>query len=204
MSERGKGKDGNAVFVRDLRNTGTTFMPVIPEITNDTFEVIDNVGGKLLVATNHQRAQLAGASWSIRRIRRKRTGQTVLAEQPEPLQSAQTAGGKLFATYLEGCDDAGLRLQPRRQARERDRRCPDRAPPAGFGGDRDDTIVFYTFNSLNIPPTIYRYDIATKKSTVFRQPKVPGYDPTTYETSRSSTRARTAPRCRCSSSTRKG
>ena len=28
--------------------------------------------------------------------------------------------------------------------------------------------MFYTFNSLNVPPTIYRYDIATRKSTVFR------------------------------------
>ena len=37
--------------------------------------------------------------------------------------------------------------------------------------------MFYTFNSLNVPPTIYRYDIATKKSTIFRQPKVPGYNP---------------------------
>ena len=36
--------------------------------------------------------------------------------------------------------------------------------------------MFYTFNSLNVPPTIYRYDIATRKSSVFRAPKVPGYD----------------------------
>ena len=52
----------------------------------------------------------------------------------------------------------------------------------GFGGNRDDTFVFYTFNSLNVPPTIYRYDIATKKSTIFRQPKVPGYNPDAFET----------------------
>ena len=42
--------------------------------------------------------------------------------------------------------------------------------------------MFYTFNSLNVPPTIYRYDIATKKSTIFRQPKVPGYNPDAFET----------------------
>ena len=52
----------------------------------------------------------------------------------------------------------------------------------GFGGNRDDTFVFYSFNSLNTPPTIYRYDISTKKSSIFRQPKVPGYDPTQFET----------------------
>jgi prolyl oligopeptidase len=42
--------------------------------------------------------------------------------------------------------------------------------------------VFYTFNSLNVPPTIYRYDIASRTSTVFRQPQVPGYNPDLYET----------------------
>ena len=42
--------------------------------------------------------------------------------------------------------------------------------------------MFYGFNSLNVPATIYRYDIATRKSTVFREPKVPGYDPGALET----------------------
>ena len=42
--------------------------------------------------------------------------------------------------------------------------------------------MFFTFNSLKVPPTIYRYDISTKKTGVFRQPKVPGFDPAAYET----------------------
>jgi prolyl oligopeptidase len=52
----------------------------------------------------------------------------------------------------------------------------------GFRGPRDASFVFYTFNSLSVPPTIYRYDIAAKKSTVFRAPTVPGYAPAAYET----------------------
>jgi prolyl oligopeptidase len=52
----------------------------------------------------------------------------------------------------------------------------------GFGGERDAAFVFYTFNSLNVPPTIYRYDIASGTSTTFREPKVPGYDPAVFET----------------------
>jgi prolyl oligopeptidase len=42
--------------------------------------------------------------------------------------------------------------------------------------------VFYTFNSLSVPPTIYRYDIATRASSVFRAPRVPGYDASQFET----------------------
>jgi prolyl oligopeptidase len=53
---------------------------------------------------------------------------------------------------------------------------------SGFGGNHDDAIVFYTFNSLNTPPTIFQYEIATTNTSVFRRPKVPGYDPTQFET----------------------
>ena len=52
----------------------------------------------------------------------------------------------------------------------------------GFGGERDDKFIFYTFTSFNFPPTIYRYDIATGKSTLFRQPEIPGFTPANYET----------------------
>jgi prolyl oligopeptidase len=61
---------------------------------------------------------------------------------------------------------------------------PGLGTATGFGGERDSTFVFFTFNSLNVPPTIYRYDIATKKTSVFRQPKVPGYDSAGFETKR--------------------
>jgi prolyl oligopeptidase len=35
---------------------------------------------------------------------------------------------------------------------------------------------------MNVPPTIYRYDIATRESAVFRAPRVPDYDPAAFET----------------------
>src|SRR5262245_34616807 len=40
ISERGKGKDGNALFVRDLTKPDSRFEPLIPTIDNDTFSVV--------------------------------------------------------------------------------------------------------------------------------------------------------------------
>jgi prolyl oligopeptidase len=51
----------------------------------------------------------------------------------------------------------------------------------GFIGNHDDKQVFYTFTSLSYPPTIFRYEIATRKSTPFRVPDIPGYNPANYE-----------------------
>ena len=42
----------------------------------------------------------------------------------------------------------------------------------GFSGERKDQEVFYTFTSFNLPPTLFRYDLKTGKSSIFRQPKV--------------------------------
>ena len=180
ISERGKGKDGNALLVRDLSKNDREFRPVIKEIGDSTFYVVDNVDDKLLVATNHKApnqrvvlidpAQPDEASWK-----------TVLAERPEPLQDVGTAGGKLFVTYMK---DVTTRAYVHSLDGKLENEIPLPGPglAAGFGGQRDDAFVFYTFNSLNVAPAIYRYDIATKKSAAFREPKIPGYDSRAYET----------------------
>ena len=180
VSDRGKGKDGNALFARDLSRGEREFNPVIRDITNDSYGVVDNVGDKLLVETNKNapngRVVLVDprkpdeASWK-----------TILPERPEPLQGVSTAGGKIFATYLKDVTTRAY-VYGLDGTLENEVALPGPGTAGGFGGNRDDTFVFYTFNSLNVPPTIYRYDIATKKSTVFRQPQITGYNPDAYET----------------------
>ena len=180
VSDRGTGKNGNAIFVLDLATAATTFKPVIGDIGDSTFDVIDNVGDKLLIVTDHKAPNMrvvlvdpkspSEGNW-----------QTILAEKPEPLQGASTAGGKIFSTYLK---DVATRAYVHTMdgAVEQEIQLPGVGIASGFGGRREDTTVFYTFNSLNTPPTIYRYDIPTKKTAVFRAPKVPGYNASAYET----------------------
>ena len=180
VSDRGKGKDGNALFARDLSRGEREFNPVVRNIENDSYSVVDNVGEKLLVETNKNapngRVVLVDprkpdeANWKV-----------VLAERPEPLAGVSTAGGKIFARYLKDVTTRAF-VYSMDGTLENEVALPGPGIAGGFGGNRDDTFVFYTFNSLNVPPTIYRYDIATKTSTIFRQPQVPGYDPTLYET----------------------
>jgi prolyl oligopeptidase len=180
LSERGAGKDGNALFVRDLSKPGTQFAPLVPEITNDTFNVVDNVGDKILVATNH-----GAPNWRVVLIDpakpEEASWQTVLAEKPEPLESARTAGGKLFATYLKDVTTRAY-VHALDGKLENEIALPGPGSADGFNGPHDAEFVFYTFDSLSVPPTIYRYDIATRQSSVFRAPKVPGYDASQFET----------------------
>ncbi len=52
----------------------------------------------------------------------------------------------------------------------------------GFTGKRKDKETFYGFTGFTTPGTIYRYDLEKGKSTVFRQPKIAGFDASQYET----------------------
>jgi prolyl oligopeptidase len=180
ISERGKGKDGNALFVRDQTKSQTEFSPLVPTIGDDTYDVVDNVGDLLIVQTNHK-----APNWRVDSIDPTRPEEAnwkvVVPEKPEPLDLVTVAGGKLFVTYLKDVANRAY-VHGLSGALENEIALPGPGSADGFSGPNDAPFVFYTFNSLNMPPTIYRYDIATRTSTVFRQPKVPGYDANAFET----------------------
>jgi prolyl oligopeptidase len=64
---------------------------------------------------------------------------------------------------------------------EKEVKMPALGTASGFGGWRDDRFVFYTFTSFTFPPTIYKYDIASGQSEVFRKPEVK-FNPEDYIT----------------------
>ena len=74
VSDRGKGKKGNAVFVRDLAKNETAFKPLIGTIGDDTFGVVDNVGDKLLVETDKGAPNGSVVLIDPGETRRRRTG----------------------------------------------------------------------------------------------------------------------------------
>jgi len=49
---------------------------------------------------------------------------------------------------------------------------PGLGTASGFGGYGTDKFVFYDFSSFVIPGTIYKYDISTGKSELFKKPQI--------------------------------
>jgi prolyl oligopeptidase len=52
---------------------------------------------------------------------------------------------------------------------------------AGFNGKRDSNETFYSYTSFTVPTDIYRLDLTTGESTLFRRPEV-AFDPSRFET----------------------
>ncbi len=149
-------------------------------LRNDSFSVIDNVGDKFLVRTNRNGSNGRVVLVDPKNAQEK-NWQTILPDRGDPLQSAGTAGGKLFASWRKDVTTRAY-VFSLDGVLENEITLPGLGTAGGFGGWRDDEHVFYSFTSFNFPPTIYKYDIATKKSTVFRKVDIPGFKPENYET----------------------
>ncbi len=180
ISDRGKGKKGNALFYRDAKSNDKSVQADRRRDWRRQFRRDRQRRRQVSDPAPTGTRRTVVSSCSIRRTPRK-NWKDVLPEKPEPLQGVSTAGGKLFVTYLK---DVATRayVYSLDGKLENEIKLPGLGTAGGFGGNNDDKFVFYTFTSFNFPPTIYKYDIATKKSTLFRAAEIPGFKSEDYET----------------------
>ncbi len=103
----------------------------------------------------------------------------VIPQADEPLESISCVGGQFIAEYLRDAQS-----YVRRFALDGtplgNLDLPGLGSVGGFGGRRDETETFYTFTSFATPATIYRYDVPSGRSEIWRQPKV-DFDPGAFE-----------------------
>jgi prolyl oligopeptidase len=93
--------------------------------------------------------------------------------------SVSTGGGKIFAEYLQ--DATSFVQQYDMDGKlERTIALPSIGTAAGFGTKHEEKETYYTFTNYVYPPTIFKYDIATGQSTVYKKSNVQ-FDPTQYE-----------------------
>lgn len=178
VSDPGKGKNGNSIYFRDLAKAGDGFHPIVSEITNDSYGVIQNIGDKFLIETNNAAPNTRIALFDP--ANPASPWKQIIPEKPEPMESARTAGGKLFVTYMKDVVTRAY-VYGLDGKLESEIVLPAEGSAHGFGGRRDAKFAFYEFTSLNVPDTIFRYDIATGKSQVFRSPDIPGFNASAYE-----------------------
>jgi prolyl oligopeptidase len=105
---------------------------------------------------------------------------TVIPEDKEALQDVNVVGDQFFATYLKDAASQ-VRVYDLTGKFLHNVSLPGIGTVQGFSGKRRDKETFYQFASFTTPTTIFRYDVASAKSDVFRQPKV-DFDPSQFET----------------------
>lgn len=179
ISDRGKGLDGNALFYRDKNSGKKAFLPIVGTVGKFQYNVVENIGDKILIHTNDG-AQNAKVFLFDPANPAKENWKVVIPEKTEPMQNINSAGGHLYASYLK---DVTTRVYEYDFSGKlvKEITLPGLGTAGGFGGEKDDKVIFYTFNSFTFPPTIYKYDVATGTSSIFRRPEL-SFNPDGYET----------------------
>jgi prolyl oligopeptidase len=155
--------------------------PVMPLYTGDDAEYapIGNVGHTLYLQTSLdapkrrivavELANPAPAHW-----------RTVVAEGRNVIEGALLAGGRLVVQYLADAKSQ-VRFYALSGKPMGELRLPGIGTIAGLSGRNDTPELFYGFTSFLYPTTVFHFDFATGKSTVFQRPHV-AFDPSGYET----------------------
>ena len=157
----------NAVFYRRLDRPGSKITPLLDRFDAE-WRFLGNEGDTLYFRTDLDAPKgrviaIALASPSEQR--------PVLPESADVLESASLVGGHLVAEYLK---DARSLARVHRLDGElvREVELPGIGSTSGFGGKLDDSETFYSFASFTVPSTIYRYDVSTGESTLWKRAQV--------------------------------
>jgi prolyl oligopeptidase len=104
----------------------------------------------------------------------------IIPQAAETLEGVSLLNNQFVASYLQDAHTQ-IKIFDLEGRFVREVELPSLGSAGGFGGKRHDVETFYSFTSFTTPPTIYRYNLVTGESTLFRQPAV-DFDPEDYET----------------------
>lgn len=104
----------------------------------------------------------------------------VIPQSDATIQGVSFVGNHFFVSYLRDARSE-VKVFDAKGAFVRDVKLPGIGTAAGFGGKSTDTETFYSFSGFTTPARIYRHDVATGESTLFKEAKV-AFNPDAYET----------------------
>ncbi len=159
---------GNKLYIMDFEQAERGFITIVGHSNSDT-SVIDTQGTTLFLSTNLDapnkrivRTDLSAPSpehW-----------QDVIPEK-EHVLSISTAGGYLFAEYM--VDAISQVFQYDYDGTEiRQIELPGPGSAGGFGAEKDETELFYSFTNYTTPGSVYKMDIASGASELFITPSI--------------------------------
>ena len=102
----------------------------------------------------------------------------VVPEGGGVLSGASIVGGRIFAHYMDDVKSV-VRMFALDGAPFAIVDLPGVGAAAGFAGEPEDSETFFSFESFNQPPTIYKLEIASGAQEVFKQTAAP-FDPDDY------------------------
>lgn len=158
----------NMIYYKDLSKKYSAVLPLVDKFEAD-YTFIGNDGSRFFFRTDKD-APLARIV-SVDVADENMTWKEVIPEAKETLRGVSFVNNQLVLSYLKDAYTQ-VKIYDTNGKFIRNVELPGIGSAGGFGGERTDKEVFYTFSSYNAPPTIYRYNLETGKSELFRRAEV--------------------------------
>jgi prolyl oligopeptidase len=112
----------------------------------------------------------------------KAVWKTLVPEGPDTIVAARAVGGRYLLRLLRDAATV-VRVHKADGSLEREVALPGVGTADGFGGRWNDSETLFSYTSLNTPPEVWRYDLASGRATPFKRPQT-AFDPAQFETRR--------------------
>ncbi|MBD0268314.1 MAG: S9 family peptidase [Cyanobacteria bacterium Co-bin8] len=169
----------NLLFYKDLSSPNSPVIELIWKFEAE-FSFVDNEGSLFWFRTDLEAPKGRLIAIDITQPERE-NWREVIPETDETMQGVGILNHQFVVDYLKDAYTT-VRIFDLQGQFIRDVELPGIGSAGGFDGRREDTETFYSFTSFTVPNTIYRYDMTTGESTLFRQPQV-DFNPDHYTTS---------------------
>ena len=169
---------GDEVYIKDLVKPKSEIKKLW-EGFEFNYSIVDNISHTLLVLTNKNAPKYKLILVDMEHPDEK-DWKTIIPESNDVLQEAKTAGGKIFAIYMQDAAKHAYQYDMDGK-REREIGLPALGSVSGFDGGKQDKELFFAFTSFTYPSAVFRYKIEDGSTTVFQKPEVK-FNPDDYVT----------------------
>lgn len=159
---------GNELYIKDLTKANSPIVTIVDNF-NSSNQIIENEGTKLFIETDLNAPNTRVVTVDISNPKPENWKDFI--KETQNILSPSTGGGFFFANYTK---DAVSFVQQYDYNGKlvREIKLPAVGTAGGFGGKKDEKILYYSFTNYTTPGTIYSFEPKSGKSEVYQKPKV--------------------------------
>ncbi len=160
---------GNSLYFKDLEKKESEFTLLAEGFDHD-YGVVDNIGDKLLLNTNDGAPKNQLFMVDTKKPE-KENWKVLIPEKEEVLDGVRLIGDMIMAEYMKDAHSVA-QLYTIKGEYAKDIELPTLGTLAGFSSEKGDNIAFYGFTSFTFPTVIYKFDLKTNASTIYRDAEI--------------------------------
>jgi prolyl oligopeptidase len=169
----------NTLQVQDLSRPGASIQPIIAK-PDAVYSFIGNLGSTLYLLTDRSAPRYRVIAIDLAHPEPAHW-RTVIPEAAQTLDSVTLVSHQLVAQYLKDAHSAVSRYNLEGKLLG-EVALEGLGTASGFRGRVEDGETYYAYSGFTTPPSVYRLDLATGKSSPWKEPVLQGFNPADYET----------------------